>query len=151
MSYSAQLPGSITLSRVPNSEFPGGGSLLQKSCYSYIEKISAITNPVCFQHDVAYPNIITALDRDGLLRNTDPTGCKGHQIDNDFPLESKTPMAVPLVMYPTSTSGKRLNEVDMCAYSVLNWEEYIHENRGRSINRLVVHPSAQRRKKPEKR
>ncbi|ODN05217.1 hypothetical protein Ocin01_01468 [Orchesella cincta] len=57
-------------------------------------------------------------------------GCRGHQIDSEFPLESRTPFALPLVMYtlPVGVKGRRHHhEVDLCALPVLNWEAYIRD------------------------
>lgn len=132
MSYSAQIPGSLHFTKYefPENQMPSAGIAVQQSCYSFIEKISGLTNPVSLQHDVMYANAFAAIiDRNDSCEDDTPLalGCVGHQIDKEFPLESKTQMPLPLVMYPTKTDGNMLDEVDMCAKPVLNWEAYIND------------------------
>lgn len=132
MSFSAQIPGSLHFTKYefPENQMPSPGTAVQQSCYSFIDKISGLTNPVSLQHDVMYANAFAAIiDRNDLCENDTPLalGCVGHGIDKEFPLESKTQMPLPLVMHPTKTDGSKLDVVDMCAKPVLNWEAYIND------------------------
>jgi hypothetical protein len=101
--------------------------------YSFSEKIGYITPSLCFQADVFYPNAIAAVKAsdDNLLGEVPmgggiiASGCRGNQIQRDFPLESRLPVAVPLIQYPSKTSEYFLDQMDLCAVPVLNWEMYI--------------------------
>lgn len=105
--------------------------------HSCSQKIGNITPSLCFQADVFYPNALAAVcaaagdnvDHVQESPSSGPipraTGCRGNQIGQDFPLESRLPVAIPLVQYPTMTADLFLDQCDLCATPVLNWEKYM--------------------------
>ncbi|CAL8082872.1 unnamed protein product [Orchesella dallaii] len=133
MAFNIQIPGSIDFTKCKFTEKPSTTKVNQRSCYSYQEKLSQVTNPLCLHNDVIYPSAMAAATQftaDSNNSGTLAVGCKGHQIDNEFPLESRTPFALPLVMYPLPIGVKNRrchHEIDLCSLPVLNWEAYVKD------------------------
>jgi hypothetical protein len=110
----------------------------QNSMYAYSQKIGNISPSLCFQADVFYPNAIASMRHasliDGKLEHFQAdeesifaTGCRGNQVQRDFPLESRVPVVVPLIQYPSPASDLFIDQVDICAQPVINWENYIEQ------------------------
>jgi len=98
--------------------------------YSNYQKITDICPSLCFQADVFLPNARAAVQSVSCEVSPDTPGryvmgCKGHQVQNDFLLEPLLPVAVPVIQYPAFKLGFSIEERDICAVPVLNWEEYI--------------------------
>jgi len=85
-----------------------------------------LTSGLSLQSDVLYPNAAASLSALASGETFAAPGCVGNQLDSPFPLESRTPLALPLVMYP----GTRYGEQDICSLPVLNWEKYIKSIHG---------------------
>lgn len=98
-----------------------------KLLYSLLkDRMCVLTPTLSIQSDVLYPNALASVRDSGSSTFPHPAapGCVGNQIDNSFPFESRIPVALPFVMYPTKANGTSYNELDICALPVLNWEKY---------------------------
>jgi len=89
------------------------------------DRLLPLTQALSLQADVLFPNAEASVSNpsvaeDGSVVLTQPPGCVGNQLDQPFPLESRAPVALPLIMYPTETKGR-----DICSLPVINWETYI--------------------------
>ncbi|CAG7836689.1 unnamed protein product [Allacma fusca] len=99
----------------------------RKTPLDYNEKIGCLTPVLSITSDILYPNAVASAMGSGDTEERLEVGCKGHQIDEEFPLKSRVPSCVPLVQYPTAVNEEgSWEEQDICALPVLNWENYVY-------------------------
>ena len=126
MSFTYHWPNHTTeLHRTLDAKRKFAGRDKRQTPLDYHEKIGSILPPISLQADVLYPNAYASICNDNDDENVSVCpGCKGHQVDEEFPLIPRTPTAIPLVQYREVCDAA---SCDMCRVPVLNWENYIYE------------------------